>query len=231
MKRKIVLLLVGLVISGFLRLSPAFAADDTLQQQLGFHFSGVLPATSTGTVSTNFPTPATGDPLTYQATRSGGWQASYSYQFNKWAGAEVGYGQFQFTQDYSTDLSSSSVQSNLRQGTADFVFHVPEVLSRIHPYGTVGVGALRFVPTDDVNNVADAASQTRSAFVYGGGADIDISRRMGIRAAYRGFKYKAPDYALPELTTNMQTHLGEPSVGVYFRFSGINFGGKAKSGN
>jgi opacity protein-like surface antigen len=231
MKKKTVLLLVGLAMSGFLNVSSAFAMDDTLQQQLGFHFSGVLPATSTGTVSTNFPTPLTGEPMTDQSTRSGGWQASYSYQFNKWTGAEVGYGKYQFTQNYSTDFGASSVQSDLRQGTADFVFHVPVVLSRIHPYGVVGVGALRFMPTDDVNNVADAATQTRSSLVYGGGADIDISRRVGIRAAYRGFRYKAPDFELPELTTNMQTHMGEPSVGVYFRFSGINFGGKAKSGN
>jgi len=87
------------------------------------------------------------------------------------------------------------------------------------------------MPTDNVNNVADAAAQTRSAFVYGGGADIDISKHVGIRAAYRGFKYKAPDFELPELTTDMQTHMGEPSVGVYFRFSGFSFGDKAKSGN
>src|SRR5262245_59737092 len=113
-----VFLVAGLFASGFLHYPSALAMDDK-PQQIGFHFSGVLPATSTGTVSTNFPTPSTGVSLTDQSTRSGGWQASYSYQFGKWTGAEVGYGQFQYTQTYSSDLASSSVQSDLRQGTAD----------------------------------------------------------------------------------------------------------------
>ena len=226
--KKTVLFLVSTATSGFLHLPPALAMDDTPPQQIGFHYSGAIPSTSSGFVSTNFPIPSAGEPLTYEATRSRGWQASYSYQFNKWTGAEVGYGQFQYTQNYSTDLGTSSVESDMRQGTADFVFHVPEVLSRIHPYGIVGVGALRFMPTDNMNNAADAVTQTRSSFIYGGGADIDISRNIGIRAAYRGFKFKAPDYAVPELTTNMQTHLGEPTIGVYFRFSGF-FSGKSKS--
>lgn len=226
-----VFLLVGLVLCAFVRVPAALAMEDTPPQQITFQYSGVIPATSTGNISTNFPTPFTGTSLTDQSTRSGGFQASYSYQFNKWTGADVGYGQFRFTQSYSSDSGSSSVQSDLRQGTTDFIFHVPELLSRIHPYAVVGVGALRFMPTENANNIDGAASQTRSAFIYGGGADIDISKRVGIRADYRGFKFKAPDFELPELTTNMQTHISEPSIGVYFRFSKVSFNRKGKSGN
>jgi hypothetical protein len=54
---------------------------------------------------------------------------------------------------------------------------------------------------------------------------------VGIRADYRGFRFKAPDFELPELTINAQTRISEPSVGVYFRFSKVSFGRKAKSGN
>jgi opacity protein-like surface antigen len=93
------------------------------------------------------------------------------------------------------------------------------------------VGALRFKPAENANNIDGAASETRSAFIYGGGADIDISKRVGIRADYRGFKFKAPDFELPELTTNMQTHISEPSIGVYFRFSKVSIDRKGKSGN
>jgi opacity protein-like surface antigen len=228
---KIVFLVVGLAACGFLRVPPAFAMDTTPPQQVTFQFSGVIPATSTGNISTDFPTPFTGASLTDQSTRSGGFQGSYSYQFNKWTGADVGYGHFRFTQSDSSDFGTSSVQSDLRQGTADFVFHTPEIMSRIHPYAVVGVGALRFMPTANANNIDGAASETRSAFIYGGGADIDISKRVGIRADFRGFKFKAPDFELPELTTNMQTRISEPSIGVYFRFSKVSFGRNAKSGN
>ena len=226
-----VFLLAGLLISAFGSASSGFAAESTPPQQISFQYGGVMPATSAGNVSTDFPTPFTGMSLTDQVTRSGGFQASYSYRFNKWTGADVGYGQFRFTQSYSSALGSSSVQSDLRQGTTDFVFHVPELLSRIHPYAVVGVGALRFVPTGNTNNLDGAASETRSAFIYGGGADIDISNRVGIRADYRGFKFKAADFELPELTTNVQTRISEPSIGVYFRFSKVSFGRKEKAGN
>jgi opacity protein-like surface antigen len=228
---KTVFLLAGLAAVAFLRVPAALATDKTPAQQINFQFSGVIPSTSTGNISTDFPTPFTGNSLTDQSTRSGGLQASYSYQFNKWTGAEVGYGQSRFTQSYSSELGASSVQSDLRQGTTDFVFHIPDRISRIHPYAIVGVGALRFMPTGIANNIDGAASETRSAFTYGGGADIDISKRVGIRADYRGFKLKAPDFELTELTTNTQTHISEPSVGVYFRFSKMSLGRKGKSGN
>jgi opacity protein-like surface antigen len=228
---KSVFLLAGLALCALVRVPAALAAENTPPQQITFQYGGVIPATSTGSISTNFPTPFTGTSLTDQSTRSGGFQASYSYQFNKWTGADVGYGQFRFTQSYSSDLGSASVQSDLRQGTTDFVFHAPELLSRIHPYAVAGVGALRFMPTGNANNIEGASTETRSAFIYGGGADIDISKRVGIRADYRGFKFKAPDFELAELTTNVQTRISEPSIGVYFRFSQVNFGRKAKSGN
>jgi opacity protein-like surface antigen len=228
---KSIFLVAGLALFALGRVPAALAMENTPPQQIAFQYSGVIPATSTGNISTNFPTPFTGTSLTDQSTRSGGFQANYSYQFNKWTGADVGYGQFRFTQSYSSDLGSSSVQSDLRQGTTDFVFHVPELLSRIHPYAVVGVGALRFKPAENANNIDGAASETRSAFIYGGGADIDISKRVGIRADYRGFKFKAPDFELPELTTNMQTHISEPSIGVYFRFSKVSIDRKGKSGN
>jgi len=228
---KSVFLLAGLATYVFACAPAALATESTPPQQVTVQYGGVLPATSTGNISTNFPTPFTGMSLTDQSTRSGGFQGSYSYRFNKWTGADVGYGQFRFTQSYSSDSVTSSVESDLRQGTTDFVFHVPELLSRIHPYAVIGVGALRFMPTGNANNLDGAASETRSAFIYGGGADIDISNSVGIRADYRGFKYKAPDFALPELTTNVQTRISEPSIGVYFRFSRVSFGRNEKAGN
>jgi opacity protein-like surface antigen len=94
-----------------------------------------------------------------------------------------------------------------------------------------GFGVLRFSPTDNVNNLFAVTSQSRSAFIYGGGADFDLSKRLGLRADYRGFRLKAPDFRLPELTTIAQTHISEPSIGIYFRFTRVSFGKKGHSGN
>ena len=229
--RNSVFALAGLVACGYLRVPAAFAEHTPPPQQIDFQFSGVIPHTSSGNVTTDFPTPFTGTSLTDQSTKSGGFQANYSYQFNKWTGAETGYGQSGYTQAYSSDLGTASVQSTLRQWTTDFVLHIPDRKSRIHPYLATGVGLLRFSPTDNVNNLEGAVSQNRTAWVYGGGADIDVSKRVGIRADYRGFKFKAADFHLDELTTNTQTYISEPSIGVYFRFSKVSFDRKGHSGN
>jgi opacity protein-like surface antigen len=229
--KKSTLLLAGLAACGYLHVPEAFALDKTPPQQITFQFSGVIPGTSTGNVTTDFPTPFTGTSLTDQSTRSGGVQAYYSYQFNKWTGAEAGYGHARYTQSYSNELGASSVQSDLRQWTTDFVFHIPDRKSRIHPYAVTGVGVLRFTPTENVNNLAGAASESRSAFIYGGGADFDIRKGLGIRADYRGFKFKAPDFELAELTTLKQSHISEPSIGVYFRFSKVSIGKKGHTGD
>jgi opacity protein-like surface antigen len=78
-----------------------------------------------------------------------------------------------------------------------------------------GAGALVFDPKD----VQGANSQTRAAFVYGGGADFNISRHLLTRAEFRSFVYNSPTYNLTSLDgTDRITHRTEPSIGVVFRY-------------
>jgi opacity protein-like surface antigen len=63
-----------------------------------------------------------------------------------------------------------------------------------------------------------ALSQTKAAFVYGGGADIGMTRHLGLRVDYRGFVTKPPDFTLSSLTVGSTTHLAQPSVGIFFKF-------------
>jgi opacity protein-like surface antigen len=229
--RKSILVLAGLLAYGYMHVPVLSAQDKTPPQQINLQFSGFIPGTSTGNVTTDFPTDSTGTPITYQPTTTGGLNAKYAYQFNKWAGADAGFGMARYSQNYAGDFGTSSVESNLRQLTTDFVLHIPDRLARIHPYAVIGVGAMRFNPTENVNNMAGTVAQTRAAFIYGGGADIDVSKRVGIRAEYRGFRFKVPDFQLPALTMNEETHIAEPSVGVYFRFSTVSIGKKEHTGN
>lgn len=76
---------------------------------------------------------------------------------------------------------------------------------------------LIFNPTDK-SAVPGAERQTRMAFVYGGGADFDITRNFGVRTEYRGLMYKVPDFSVESLTLDKFTHIAQPSVGFFFRF-------------
>jgi outer membrane immunogenic protein len=153
----------------------------------------------------------------YDATNSGGFLAGYSYQFSRDFGVEGNYGWSRNTQNYNALNSSTSLQSDIHQATGSLVWHIRTGNPHIRPYALGGGGALVFNPTDKFA-VPGADRQAVGTFVYGGGANFDITRKFGFRAEYRGLVYKAPDFQLNSLSIDKFTHLAQPSVGFYARF-------------
>jgi opacity protein-like surface antigen len=85
----------------------------------------------------------------------------------------------------------------------------------VTPFALAGAGALVFDP----RNFAGANTQTRAAFVYGAGADLNLSHRVFVRAEYRGLVYNSPTYDVPALAgLDRVTHRAEPSIGFGYRF-------------
>ena len=155
--------------------------------------------------------------LTQEATRSGGFLVGYSYKFHRWAGVEGNYGYARNTQKFSTGSGATAIQSNIHEITGAFVLHVPVEHQVVKPYALAGTGALVFDPTDN-GRLAGADQQTKATFLYGGGVNFDVARNFGIRAEYRGFVYKTPDFKTGALDLDKVTHLAQPSVGIFFRF-------------
>src|SRR5207248_11555225 len=99
---------------------------------------------------------------------------------------------------------------------------------RWSPFALAGVGALTFDPRDtavsftgsQVPLVPNAATaQTRAAFVYGAGADFNLTPHVYLRAEYRGFVFNSPTYDVVSLNgLDRTTHLAEPSIGFGYRF-------------
>jgi opacity protein-like surface antigen len=144
-----------------------------------------------------------------RATNSGGVLGSYRYFFNAHNGVEANYGYSLNTQSYS----STGVNSYSHEISAAYVFRMP--MRHFTPFVLAGAGALVFDPKD----FAAASSQTRAAFVYGGGADFDLSRHVFVRAEYRGFVYNSPTYDLAGFAgLDRTTHRAEPSVGFGYRW-------------
>jgi opacity protein-like surface antigen len=152
-----------------------------------------------------------------EATKSGGLLVGYSYQFNRWFGAEGNYGYTRNTQNFITLGGPSSLQADFHEVTGALVAHIPVNVRSVRPYVLGGGGALVFDPTDKFI-VSGAERQTRGTFVYGGGANFDITRTFGVRAEYRGLVYKVPDFGLDRLNLDKFTHLAQPSVGFFVRF-------------
>jgi outer membrane immunogenic protein len=155
--------------------------------------------------------------LRQEVTKSGGFLVGYSYQFHRWAGVEGNYGYTRNTQRYFGSAGETGIRSNIHQITGAFVLHVPVETTAVKPYALAGTGALVFDPADEVR-ITTADQQTRATFLYGGGLNFHVARNVGIRAEYRGFIYKTPDFKNPTLDLGKVTHLAQPSLGIFFRF-------------
>ena len=147
------------------------------------------------------------------ATNSGGVLASYRFFFSNHHGVEVNYGYSLNTQTYGLADGPLGVKSNQHEVTAAYVYR--HALRHFTPFVEAGVGGLVFAPTD----ARGASTQARAAFVYGGGADFNVTKRVFVRAEYRGLVYNSPTFDLtPALGTDRVTHRAEPSIGFGYRF-------------
>ena len=74
--------------------------------------------------------------------------------------------------------------------------------------------------TPATGTTSTTSTQAKAAFVYGGGVDLGITKRLSVRVGYRGLLYKSPDFKVitPFIKTGAITHLAEPVGGLTFRF-------------
>ena len=148
-----------------------------------------------------------------KATNSGGVLGSYRYFFSAHHGVEADYGYALNTQTYGSAGETQGVKTYSHEVSGAYVFRMP--MSKVTPFALAGAGALIFDPKD----FAGASTQARAAFVYGAGADFNISRHVFMRAEYRGFIYNSPTFGLTTLDgLDRVTHRAEPSVGFGYRF-------------
>jgi len=144
------------------------------------------------------------------ATNSGGVLGSYRYFFSTHHGIEADYGYSRNTQSYG---SVAGVKTDSHEVSGAYVFRMP--FRKFTAFALAGVGALVFDPKD----FAGANRQTRASFIYGAGADFNLTNHLFMRAEYRGFVYNSPTYDLPGLAgLDRVTHRAEPSIGFGYRF-------------
>ena len=120
---------------------------------------------------------------------------------------------------FGGSAGESRVQANVHAVTGDVVMKLPLRLRGIHTYALAGGGGLIFDPTGNFGgSVPGASTQGRGAFLYGAGVDYAFTRHLSLRAEYRGFVYKNPDFGLGALNTDSWTHTAQPSAGFVYHF-------------
>jgi outer membrane immunogenic protein len=157
----------------------------------------------------SFVKQTTQDGIDQSATNSAGVLATYRYYFSRHHGVEANYSWTSNTQTYT----GFGADTNSHEVSAAYVFRMP--LKHWSPFVLAGAGALIFDP----KNFAGANTQTRAAFMYGAGADINLTDHLFVRGEYRGFVYSSPTYDLAGLNgLDRVTHRAEPSIGFGWRF-------------
>src|SRR5581483_1696925 len=180
---------------------PAFSQENPGKQEVAVQAFG------------SFVTGTTQNGVDNKATNSGGVLGTYRVFFSKYHGVEADYGYSLNTQKYSSSGFGVGVPSYSHEVSGAYVFRLP--LGHVRPFALAGAGALIFDPKD----FAGASRQTRAAFVYGAGADLDITDHVFARVEYRGFVYNSPTYDVPTLAgVDRTAHRAEPSIGFGYRF-------------
>lgn len=166
-----------------------------------------------------FTKDSSGQGVSRTTSETGGLTIGYRYHLNRWLSAEGNYGYDRNTQSYFGGFGESRVQANVHTVTGNAVVNLPLAIRRVSTYALAGGGGLIFDPTGNHGaSVPGADTQGKGAFLYGGGADYTLTQHLSLRAEYRGFVYKNPDFGLRGLNTDSWTHTAQPSAGFVYRF-------------
>ena len=144
---------------------------------------------------------------------SGGVLASYRFFFTRHQGVEVNYGYSRNTVSYDSGAGPLGTNTNQNEITGAYTFRFP--MKRITPFVQAGLGGLIFSP----RNIVGGNTQGRVAFLYGAGADFNMTKRIFVRAQYRGLVFNSPTFDISaNLGADRVTHQAEPSIGLGLKF-------------
>lgn len=146
---------------------------------------------------------------------------SVRYHFNHLHALEIDLGHAGTSQIFVHPPDTFMVNADVFEYSGSYVL-TPYHDRRLQPFLFAGVGGLRWSPNnqwiDQVQADFGAVKQNSLAFLYGGGADYTIWRRLALRVQYRGLIYRAPDFGVPNLFISAKDHMAEPAAGLVFKF-------------
>ena len=106
---------------------------------------------------------------------------------------------------------------HMQEVTAAYVYSFH--FHNFNPFVEGGGGALLFGKVlNSGTQTLDAKSQTQIVGLYGAGIAYEISPSFDIRAEYRGFISKVPNFGYSPLSTNRVYNIYNPVIGVAYHF-------------
>jgi outer membrane immunogenic protein len=150
---------------------------------------------------------------------------SYRFMLTPSSALEVNYGiTYQNTMRFIVG-NTNVVKVLLRTQEISGAYVHSFTYKKFNPFIEGGPSGLIFLPIRNSQTTSlDVKQQTTVAGMYGGGIAYEISPSFDIRAEYRGFVTKVPNFGQGSstnqvnLTTNKWYNIYEPTVGVAYHF-------------
>jgi opacity protein-like surface antigen len=160
-----------------------------------------------------------GNAVQLNPTSTAGVLASYRYMLTPHSALELNYSYSQYSFAFRTSfLPNGRVNSRQQEITGAYVYNFRSI-KNFNPFLEAGVGGLIFTPIrNSGTNLLDAKQNTNIGALFGGGVAYEISPSFDIRAQYRGFAVKAPDFGLTNFKTNRYEVISMPALGVAYHF-------------
>ena len=154
------------------------------------------------------------------ATKPIGFLGSYRYMLTPRSALEANYTFAQNIMKYNTNFQPN-IRIHTRQQEVSVAYVYSLNFRNFSPFAEAGVGALLFSPIKDFKtNQFSTKRNTNLGGLFGAGVAYELSPSFDVRAEFRGFVTKTPDFGLPGdiLKTNRYTVFMQPAIGVAYHF-------------
>jgi outer membrane immunogenic protein len=160
-----------------------------------------------------------GNAVQLNTTSTLGVLASYRYMLTPHSALELNYSYAQNSYAFRTSfLPNGRVNARQQEITGAYVYNFRS-FRNFNPFLDAGVGGLIFTPIrNSGTNLLDTKQNTNVGALFGGGVAYELSPSFDIRAEYRGFVVKAPDFGLTNFKTNRYEVISMPALGVAYHF-------------
>ena len=152
------------------------------------------------------------------STETGGVLGSYRYDLTPRSQLELNYGFSQYTIHYNNvTLPQGQVHTKQQELSGAYVY--TRTYHNFNPFVEAGIGVNIFTPIlDNGTTVKDTKQNSNIGALFGAGVAYEISPSFDIRAEYRGFALKSPDFGESLFKTNRYYVIQTPSIGIAYHF-------------
>ena len=158
---------------------------------------------------------------TENTTSALGFLGSYRYSVTPRSGLELNYSYLQNSFKYLPGNGRAEVYVHSRVQEISGAYVYSRNFKNFNPFLEGGVGGIIFTPIHDYGtSQLDTKQNTNIGALFGGGLAYEISPSFDIRAEYRGFLLKTPDFgeSANGYKTNRYEVLTMPAIGIAYHF-------------